>query len=49
VRLGDLAAPEREARIPLMAMAPASINDGRRLVIASQPMAFLTSIAPDGQ
>ena len=49
VRLGDLAAPEREARIPLMAISPASINDGRRLVIASLPMAFLTTIKPDGQ
>lgn len=47
VRLNDLVDPEREARIPLMAMAPASINDGRRLVIASQPMAFLTNIVPD--
>ncbi|MCB0766624.1 MAG: hypothetical protein KDB95_05390, partial [Flavobacteriales bacterium] len=49
VRLNDLVEPEREARIPLMAMAPASINDGRRLVIASQPMAFLTNIVPDGE
>lgn len=48
VRLNDLVAPEREARIPLMVMSPASINDGRRLVIASQRMAFLTSIAPEG-
>lgn len=48
VRLNDLVEPEREARIPLMALAPASINDGRRLVIASQPMAFLTNIAPAG-
>ncbi|HPF91510.1 MAG TPA: hypothetical protein PLL57_12690, partial [Flavobacteriales bacterium] len=47
VRLNDLVEPERDARIPLMAMAPASINDGRRLVIASQPMAFLTNIVPD--
>lgn len=49
VRLNDLVEPEREARIPLMAMAPASINDGRRLVIASQPMAFLTNIVPEGR
>ncbi len=49
IRLNDLVEPEREARIPLLAMAPASINDGRRLVIAAQPMAFLTSVAPAGQ
>ncbi len=49
VRLNDMVDPEREARIPLMAMAPASINDGRRLVIASQPMAFLTNIDPGGE
>jgi hypothetical protein len=49
VRMGDLATPEREARIPLMAMSPASINDGRRLVIGSLPMAFLTNIHPDGE
>ncbi|MBL7952881.1 MAG: hypothetical protein JNM62_14320 [Flavobacteriales bacterium] len=49
VRLGDLGQPEREARIPLMALSPASINDGRRLVIASLPMAFLTNIRPDGE
>jgi len=49
VRMGDLADAEREARIPLMVITPASINDGRRLVIGSVPMAFLTNIAPEGQ
>ncbi len=49
VRLGDLAAAEKEARIPLMVITPASINDGRRLVISSLPMAFLTNIAPEGK
>lgn len=49
VRMGDLADAEREARIPLMVIAPASINDGRRLVIGSLPMAFLTNIAPEGR
>ena len=48
VRIGDLAEPEREAKIPLMLIAPASINDGRRLVIGSLPMAFLTNIKPEG-
>lgn len=49
VRLGDLVEPERTARIPIMAMSPASINDGRRLVVAALPMAFLTNIVPDGE
>lgn len=48
VRLGDLAASEREARIPMMAITPASINDGRRLVITALPMAFLTDISAEG-
>jgi hypothetical protein len=30
-----------------MVICPTSINDGRRLVIATQPMAFLTAISPD--
>ncbi|MBP6644105.1 MAG: patatin-like phospholipase family protein, partial [Flavobacteriales bacterium] len=49
VRMGELAEPEMEARIPLMVISPASINDGRRLVIGSLPMAFLTNIAPEPQ
>lgn len=48
VRLSDLASAERDARIPLMVISPASINDGRRLVIGALPMAFLTNIAPEG-
>ncbi len=47
VRLGDLSNAEREARMPLLVMSPVSINDGRRLVIAALPMAFLTDIVPD--
>ncbi|MEZ4739373.1 MAG: patatin-like phospholipase family protein [Flavobacteriales bacterium] len=47
VRLRDLAAAERDADVPLMVISPASINDGRRLVISSLPMAFLTNIAPE--
>ena len=46
VRLRDLAEDEREARIPMLAIAPTSINDGRRLVIGSVPMAHLTCITP---
>jgi Patatin-like phospholipase len=46
VRIGECAAAEREARIPLLVVSPVSINDGRRLVIGAQPMAFLTAITP---
>jgi hypothetical protein len=46
VRLNDLAAVERDAIVPHLVMSPVSINDGRRLVIATRPMAFLTRIAP---
>ncbi len=49
VRIGDLAEAEREARIPFLVMAPTSLNDGRRMVIASQPMSFLTCITPDAE
>jgi len=49
VRLSDLAGPEREARIPLLVISPASVNDGRRLVISPLPMAFLTNITPDNR
>lgn len=48
VRLGDMAEAERNAETPLLVMSPTSINDGRRLVIGSLPMSFLTNIAPEG-
>jgi hypothetical protein len=47
VRMGEMAAAEREARTPLLVLSPTSINDGRRLVIGSLPMAFLTNISPE--
>ena len=46
VRLNDLAGPEREGRVPHLVISPTSINDGRRVVIASRPMSFLTHITP---
>lgn len=49
IRLGEMAVAEREARTPLLVISPTSINDGRRLVISSQPMSFLTSVAPEGE
>lgn len=44
VRLSDFAEDERAARMPLLVVSPVSINDGRRVVIAAQPAAFLTAI-----
>jgi hypothetical protein len=46
VRLKDLEAPERDAIVPHLVMCPVSINDGRRLIVASRPMAFLSHITP---
>ena len=48
VRLGDMAEAERNAETPVLVMSPTSINDGRRLVIGSLPMSFLTNISPEG-
>ncbi len=48
-RIGDLAQAEREARAPMLAISPVSINDGRRVVIAAQPAAYLTAITPEAR
>jgi hypothetical protein len=40
--LVDYLAPEREALIPMMIMAPTIINDGRKLYISSQPISYMT-------
>ncbi|UPT66669.1 MAG: hypothetical protein M0D57_19860 [Sphingobacteriales bacterium JAD_PAG50586_3] len=40
--LKDYTIPEQQAIIPMMAMSPTIINDGRRLLISSQPMSYLT-------
>lgn len=45
-RLGDYMAPERQALIPLMVMAPTIVNDGRRLLVSSTPCAYLTQNSP---
>lgn len=42
-RLGAYRKPEFEGLIPMMVFTPTIINDGRRLVISSQPSAFLSS------
>jgi len=47
-RLRDYMAPEEQGRIPLMILTPTIVNDGRRLVIASQPMSYLCSAGKAG-
>ncbi len=42
-RLGDYAAPEQSGEIPLLILSPTIANDGRRLIIGSQPYSFLCS------
>lgn len=42
-RLRDYTQPEYNSEIPLMILAPTVINDGRRMLIASQPISYLTS------
>ena len=45
-RLIDYAKPEREATIPMMVFTPTIINDGRRLIISSQPVSYLCKNIP---
>ena len=39
--LGDYQLDEEKANLPLIVLTPTIINDGRRLVVASQPFGFL--------
>lgn len=41
-RLGYYTTPEAEGKIPVMIFSPTIVNDGRRLLISSQSMHFLT-------
>ena len=41
-RIRDYKLPEEEAIIPMMILSPTIVNDGRRLLIASQPISYLT-------
>jgi hypothetical protein len=45
-RLVDYIKPELEARIPLMIFSPTIINEGRRLVVASQGVSYMTNNFP---
>lgn len=40
--IADYALPEFEAKIPKIIFTPTVINDGRRLIISSQPSSYLT-------
>jgi hypothetical protein len=42
-RLGDYTNSEQEAVIPMLIMAPSILNDGRRMIIASVPVSYLSS------
>jgi hypothetical protein len=39
--IGDYTLPEKESSIPMLIVSPSIVNDGRRLLIASQPVSFL--------
>lgn len=41
--LGDYAAPEHEAQIPMLVLKPTIINDGRQLIISPLPMSYLSA------
>tara|TARA_Y100000385_G_scaffold204916_1_gene212262 strand:+ start:245 stop:2524 length:2280 start_codon:yes stop_codon:yes gene_type:complete len=40
-RLKDYVLPELSSKIPMMIFAPCTVNDGRRVLISSQPISFL--------
>lgn len=42
-KLGDYYLPERESVIPTMIFSPTIVNDGRRLIIGAQQLAFLNA------
>jgi hypothetical protein len=46
-RLGDYVLPEKEGEIPIMILSPTIANDGRRLIISSQPCSFLCHAKTD--
>jgi hypothetical protein len=45
-RLCDYCEPEKEAKIPMMVFSPTIVNDGRKMVISSQGVSYLTQPAP---
>jgi hypothetical protein len=45
-RLRDYIEPEKNALIPMMMFTPTIINEGRRLIVASQPVSYMTNNMP---
>lgn len=45
-RMIDYAAPERDGIIPMIIMSPTIVDDGRRMIISSQPVSFLCQNSP---
>jgi len=45
-RIGDYRRYEKNAIIPMLVFTPTIVNDGRRLLISSQPMSFLKNHIP---
>ena len=45
--LADYKQPEMEAKIPMMFVTPSIVNDGRRMVISSQPVSYMM-VSPIG-
>ena len=45
-RIGEYREPEANAEIPMMIVSPTIINDGRKLLIASQPISYLSFLSP---
>jgi ABC-type multidrug transport system fused ATPase/permease subunit len=46
-RVMDYSIPVEEGLIPMMVFAPSVVNDGRRLLISSQPISYLANNLPD--
>lgn len=46
-RVSDYYEPVREGKIPMMIFAPSIVNDGRRMLISSQPISYLSYEYPE--
>ncbi len=46
-RLSDYYLPEYEGKTPMMIFAPTVVNDGRRMLVSSQPISFMTNNRPE--
>lgn len=48
IRMRDMEEYERQAESPMLVISPTILNDGRRLLISSLPIAYLTNIRTGG-